>query len=783
MIENRPSVEEMQQRLEEVTARKVAALDVLPEGNVEERVISLLIGGIPAGTSRAISARFAALIESIREVDSNDTRVVIFGGGTGLSNIVGGDSRRQDWVQSPFKGLKEIFPYCNSIVCVTDDGGSTGELLKVLPLLALGDLRHVLLSSLEKNKLVAKYGLSHNQVNRLATALHAVFNYRFISRPQNYRHLLDDTGADLEDIPEKLLSFLYGLSKALFTDKRLSPVLQSPQCLGNLLLASVIYKQLSPDLSATELAAAYQVVRTATILGLAEFCTVLGLAPQAVLPCVTTSARLKLLYGNGVLVSGEDKSSRGQRGYPVDRVFVEFGHEPFVQPEVINLINKADILIFAPGSLFTSIIPIMQVPGIARAIRSNKRAMKLLVANIWVQKGETDTARDNPERKFHVSDLINAYKRNIPGGVEGIFSHVLAMDLADIPGSVLQRYGIEDKEPIYLDRKKVKDHGLSVIAAPVFSRSMLKNRLVIQHDPHALAIAVKALHSLGRANDSDDGDRSASRQEAGSSVQFIGKENSLPCLRYESIDSWCKHISTEKLALTSRCEDKLAGNERKRLLARVKEIIWHHPDILVDHLHLVKGVTIVELSCWKRCQQWDNVFSFYDPLDQRIKIRQDMVEDSRRFEIAFLVGLGQSLLGNYAKGKEMKDIFLDGEVVGRSYFLTVKDEGELESFFPLPVLCRYLKLVKMSPFPRRDGVFTRLVNGEEGFTPPGLFFGLFYVWCLDNRFAPNIEYKMSIMKKETSDMISEQIRTGHRRSKLISFFRDYVFMHQGLVHR
>ena len=772
------SIEKLRQQLQGLTARNISPLDVLPEGNMAERVISLLIDGIPAGTSRRLSAQFSSLVENVRDVNTKDIRVVLFGGGTGLSNIIGGDSRRQDWPQAPFGGLKEIFPRCNSTVCVTDDGGSTGELLKILPLLALGDLRHVLLSSLQKDKLARKYELDHSSAIRLAAALHAVFNHRFISHPEDYRQLFDDTGADFEGIPDELLSFMQELGKALFTDKRLSSTLQRPQCLGNLLLASAIYKHLSPDLNATVLTASHQIVRTATIRGLSEFCRVLGLDFHAVLPCVTTNARLKVLYSNGVLVSGENKSSQGRRGYPVDRVFVEFSHEPFVQPELISLIKEADILIFAPGSLYTSIIPIMQVPGIAGAIRSNNRAMKLLVANIWVQKGETDAARDNPERKFHVSDLINAYKRNIPGGVKGLFSHVLAMDLTDIPGSVLQRYGLEDKEPIYLDRKKVNNHGLRVIAAPVFSRPLLKNRLVIQHDPHALAMAVQALYGLRQAESAGEEIETAFDKDDSNLLLLIEKENSLPCQKYEFIGNWCKSITTEKLSLTSGFDEKLTGSERKWLLDRVEEIIWHHPDILIDHLRLIKGITLVEPSCWKRCQQWDNVFSFYDPLDQRIKIRQDMAEELNRFEMAFLVGLGQSLLGNYAMGKDMEKIYLHGKIIGQAYILTVRDQAELQSFFSLPELYDYLKLARMHPFPDQERVFTRLVNGGEGFTPPGLFFGLFYAWYLDNRFAANIEYKMSIMKKETSDLVSEQISIVHRRGRLIDFFRDCVFRHE-----
>ena len=86
-------------------------------------------------------------------------RVVVLGGGTGLSNMVGGDSRRADWKETPFTGLKEIFPCLHSIVCVTDDGGSTGEMLKDFPLIGLGDLRHVLVSSIRSVNLKKQYQL------------------------------------------------------------------------------------------------------------------------------------------------------------------------------------------------------------------------------------------------------------------------------------------------------------------------------------------------------------------------------------------------------------------------------------------------------------------------------------------------------------------------------------------------------------------------------------------------------------------------------------------------
>jgi len=79
---------------------------------------------------------------------------------------------------------------------------------------------------------------------------------------------------------------------------------------------------------------------------------------------------------------------------------------------------------------------------------------------------------------------------------------------------------------------------------------------------------------------------------------------------------------------------------------------------------------------------------------------------------------------------------------------------------------------------QHERLYTRVVNGEEGFTPPGLHFGMFYAWYLDNRFAPNIDYKMSIMKNEISYLIPEQVRIVGRREQMIRFFRENVFRRQ-----
>ncbi|RUM41284.1 MAG: YvcK family protein [Desulfobulbus sp.] len=764
----------LRHQLQEHTQTKHSTLDFLGSGTLTERVVSLALGEIPPGGQTA-GSELRQLADCLRNYDVSDLNVVVLGGGTGLSNIVGGDSRRPEWKDTPFTGLKEVFPCLHSIVCVTDDGGSTGELLKDFPLIALGDLRHVLLAAIEKKRLQKIYHLDDNRVVQVAAILHTLFNYRFISHPVSPARLIADSTADVPGLPAPLNDAISSLLERLFFDERMAAALDRPQCLGNLLLASAIYEQLPADLSSDELSSRPALIHRATLDGLAALARVLGAGENSVLPCTTTSARLQMMYANGVVVTSECKSGAAQRGYPVDRVMVEFQDEPQVPCCIPDLLKNADIIIMAPGSLYSSIIPILQVPGLSELIRENTKALKLLIANIWVQKGETDATRDVPERKFHVSDLIKAYEHNISGGIQNLFTHVLSLDLADIPGSVLQNYALEDKEPIYLDRRRVRRLGFEPVCAYIFSRDLLQNRHVIQHDPDSLALVLKVLTGLrasGFLSSSKERDKLpfALRFSA-----FVNADKQHPCIRYARIFYKLNALDFSCISSESDEMHAMEAERRKHIRDCIGEIIWRHPDIIMDHIQFVRGVCLVDIHSWKRSQIWDNVFSFFDPADGFIKIRSDQTENLQRFEMVFLVGLGQSLLGNYAEKKWMEDVSFKGDNVGRVFCLQMRKAAELECFLSLSDLDTYIQLCRMYSSAKCERLYTRLVNGEEGFTPPGLLFGLCYAWYLDNRFAPNIEYKMSIMKNEPSYLIPEQVRLASRREQLVRFFRETVF--------
>ena len=126
-------------------------------GKHVEQLLEAVISGIaPRGSDKGSLSRLA---QDARGFECRNTRVVAFGGGTGLSTVVGGNSQLDDWPDNPFHGLKQVFPFLDVVVCTTDDGGSTGLLLQHLPIIAIGDLRKLLLSLILHDQLRATYGL------------------------------------------------------------------------------------------------------------------------------------------------------------------------------------------------------------------------------------------------------------------------------------------------------------------------------------------------------------------------------------------------------------------------------------------------------------------------------------------------------------------------------------------------------------------------------------------------------------------------------------------------
>lgn len=755
------------QKLQHIRELRLSPLDLLPQQDLREKIVELVLRGVPAGAPAEAKAQLQSLRQELFAINVENVKVVVFGGGTGLSNVIGGDSRLASWAQKPFIGLKQLFPKTRSIVCITDNGGSTGELLKDLPIVAVGDMRHVLLSSIQQAHLQKKYALDGEEAAKVAAVLADIFNWRF-SGP------LDTNDPDyltivnkLADLPSSLRRFLQSLFDSLFGDKRLAATLKRSHCFGNLLLAAAIYREIDEEVSNLQLVDNQQLLHEAISLGFGALTEIIGAGERAVLPCTSTPAQLRVLYTNGVEITGEHKLSTAKRGFPVESIQVDFCGKVRVYEDVCKDILEADIIILAPGSLYSSIIPIFKVPGLADAVRNNLGALKVLISNLWVQAGETDLSIADPERKFHVSDMIRAYERNIPGGIKGLFNEVLCISLNDIPASVLQRYAVEGKVPIFLDKEKSFQQNYVPVECGVYSLDALAERKVIQHDPDTLALAIKGLYNA-RSCFSSAVDEMEPRLPVPALLSAPpGGMHIQPFQRHLGIMERLKKLKIQFVGEKNHLDKESIRNT-------IGDIFLDHPIIPLDHLDYFEGLHCIDREYWNRDQQWDNVFSFFDPEDRCIKIRGEQVAIRKNLEIALMIALGESLLGDYAEKKIMKGVELDRLYLGRVYHLLLRKEEQRVCYLNHEQLRTFLSLARMCSTDDENH-YTRLVNNSEGFTPPGLLMGLVYAWYIDNRFATHIEYKMSVMKINQTDLIPEQLRMADRRRKMIEFFKEVVF--------
>jgi uncharacterized cofD-like protein len=125
-----------------------------------------------------------------------------------------------------------------------------------------------------------------------------------------------------------------------------------------------------------------------------------------VLPVTLDTVVLEAELEDGTLVQGESRI--GQSRQPIRRLrLIPPNASP--APDTREAIRRADAIILGPGSLYTSILPNLLVPGILDELAAS-RAVKIYVCNLMTQPGETDnlTVADHVRilRDYTRPDLI-----------------------------------------------------------------------------------------------------------------------------------------------------------------------------------------------------------------------------------------------------------------------------------------------------------------------------------------------------------------------------------------
>lgn len=299
---------------------------------------------------------------------SGKRKVVVIGGGTGLSVLL--------------RGLKTLAVDITAIVTVADDGGSSGRLRNEFSIPPPGDIRKVI------------------------AAL-----------------------SDVEPLVEEMFEHRFGTGNGL-----------SGHSLGNLIIAAMT--SITGDF-------------TTAVQEMSKFLNVHG----KVLPAANQSVVLHAEMEDGSIVNGESKIPLENK--KIKRVFLT---PDDIQPlrETIQAIKEAELIIIGPGSLYTSILPNLLVPGIGEAV-CQAQAKKVYICNLMTQYGETlgFTAAD------HVQVLNEHMNKK--------FIDTILVNDREIPLEMKQIYEAELAKPVKHDVSRLKALGLEVIPEDIIT---FNNRLI-----------------------------------------------------------------------------------------------------------------------------------------------------------------------------------------------------------------------------------------------------------------------------------------------------------------
>ena len=193
-----------------------------------------------------------------------------------------------------------------------------------------------------------------------------------------------------------------------------------------------------------------------------------------ILPSTLTPVTLCADLRDGTALQREvGESAIGHSQLPIERVHLEPDAPP-AYPEAVRAILEADLILVGPGSLYTSVLPNLLVPGIAQALR-HSRAPKMYIANVATQLGET--------LGYSLHDHMQAIERHIG---RNVFTHMLVNNnlAPSLPGG----YSIKLLAP------DDTAHGYKAVSADV-----IDNLKPWRHDSRKLAKAIEQFISAAHA--------------------------------------------------------------------------------------------------------------------------------------------------------------------------------------------------------------------------------------------------------------------------------------------
>jgi len=187
-----------------------------------------------------------------------------------------------------------------------------------------------------------------------------------------------------------------------------------------------------------------------------------------VLPITLDNVTLVVEETNGRTTRGQSLLNKKDFAFEVQRPAVRLEPKAHITPEAKAAILDADVIVIAPGSLYSSLAAALVVDGVAEAI-ANSRAKKVFVCNLVSEHGQTNG--------FAVHDYAAEVERFLSGKVQ--LDYVL-YNTHKPDDRLLKRYAAEDRTWVPFDKPTLAKQHYTTLGENFVAGN--GDRTLIRHD-------------------------------------------------------------------------------------------------------------------------------------------------------------------------------------------------------------------------------------------------------------------------------------------------------------
>jgi uncharacterized cofD-like protein len=194
-----------------------------------------------------------------------------------------------------------------------------------------------------------------------------------------------------------------------------------------------------------------------------------------IFPSTLSNVHLVATLEDASVVHGETRITASKS--PIKKIALSSpGVRPL--PLAVAAIREADLILLGPGSLYTSILPNLLIPEIARAIIQSK-APRVYIANLMTQPGET--------AGYALADHLRAIQQHVlrKNSPRRVIDYVVA-NSQPVSRAVARRYRAEGAEPVVVNLPALRKLGFRVILD-----NLLEEHGVIRHNTRRLALLLR----------------------------------------------------------------------------------------------------------------------------------------------------------------------------------------------------------------------------------------------------------------------------------------------------